>query len=473
MELGVSDSGDLIDVKAVETIHQIEHQQDGYIGLCRKANDGWHNMAGVPVHQLREYLPQLLPFLLEDAYFTVNAAWKAKPWSNADTGLPVPCRRESDLRYLNACYVDLDIYKGGEPLGLWEAMSFIGKAQDENKIPPASIIGRSGRGVYMLWLLNNGRQGAMQRAFPAEIALYKRVNAAIQEVLHKLEPRLEVDPIKDAARVLRLPGSINSSSPTRDRVEFLIQATRGKGIAPSYSLAELAEELGVRNHIYPTGKRKQVEQDFYSTMFENGRPIKNRGSCPARRKGRLATGQYRLEDLKVIEQVQGGFKQGSRRQSIMRFAHFAKAAGWTLSDIVEEAKSIGANCSPAYPSDKSDSPVAKIVDEVWISQTKQWRNDDLAKFFGVTHDFAEEHGLHSIIPASTKAIREALPSSRTLAREARREAILGILRDHPGRLPSSRELASSLEALGHKTSHETARVDLEAVLPLHRAEMTR
>lgn len=454
--------GDAIDVDTIELIHGIERQQDGFITFCRKVRGSGHqDLAGVKLAELRQWLPELLPWLVRDAYFTVNAAFKGGMGKNRVTGLPDTrvfvrgkydgtIRREARLRYLNACYVDLDCYKAG--LKWSDGVGVVLRAQDENIIPPASIIVRSGRGIYLLWLLSSEREGAQQRAFASEVVLYKQINRSLIATLNKYEPRLCADSqAADAARILRVPGSEHTKA--EQPVVAQVQVIEG-GRVPVFTLKGLAEFYGL-----PVTPQLPEHSSTYL------RPIKKRGSCPARRRGAIATGHRRLSDVHAITQHRGGIAQGKRFVSLRYLCQFARAAGYTLSDIESMAADFAQTCRPPYPSDDDDVPVVEIVKGVWLeNRGRKLNNDSIAKFFQVTPELAEELNLQSIIPEAVRDARAAEPGPRAQAQVARREIIRGVIARHPGIRPSIGGIGAELDAADLHAARDTISRDIKAVL---------
>lgn len=439
-----------IDIDTIELIHGIERQQDGYVSFCRKINDDHQDLAGIKITELRQHFPQIQRWLLRDAYFSVNASWRAAPYINKRTGLPSAWRQEKrDLRYLNACYCDLDCYKAN--LKWSQGVQLVMQAQDDNIIPPASIIGRSGRGVYLLWLLTSERLGAQQRAFPQEIALYKQINKAIISNLDEYRPELSIDKVAfDASRILRIPGSVHTKADAK--VIFMVQVVQG-GRVPTYTLGQLAQRFEI-----PVMPPPSSPSEIYL------RPIKSRGSAPARRKGKIATGNYRLSDLLTLAQHRGGFKQGKRWKSISNACYFAKAAGYTLRDIEKQARKLAKKCQPPYPSDKNDTPISEIVKAIWVRYTPRFNNDYLARFFDVTPELADELDLHSIIPAKVARERAKEPSQQAQDRTQRRKIIKQIICKQPGNIPSLRKLKARLEHKDLSASVATIKKDFDSIL---------
>lgn len=114
-------------------------------------------------------------------------------------------RRLEYLKELKAQFIDLDIYKTGFTK---EQIIMHLEAEHFNKtIPRPNLIIDSGRGLYLIWLLNS----VPSKALP----LWK----AIEEYLYSVLKQFGADrQALDPTRVLRVPGSINSKSNTKVEV---------------------------------------------------------------------------------------------------------------------------------------------------------------------------------------------------------------------------------------------------------------
>lgn len=117
-------------------------------------------------------------------------------------------RRLEYLKELKAQFIDLDIYKTGFTK---EQIIMHLEAEHFNKtIPRPNLIIDSGRGLYLIWLLNS----VPSKALP----LWKAIEEYLYSVLKPFgADRQALDP----TRVLRVPGSINSKSNTK--VEIIEQ----------------------------------------------------------------------------------------------------------------------------------------------------------------------------------------------------------------------------------------------------------
>jgi hypothetical protein len=294
---------------------------------------------------------------------------------------------------------------------------------------------------------------------PQEIALYKTLSEKVHDVLNAYEPRLVADTTqqKRLLGLLRVPGSINSKSGLP--VIANLQAVAGVGV-PVFTLAELAEFFKVPS--VPQIPRR--ERALY--LSGSGRPVKHPGSCPARRRGRIASADKRLQDLSGIWQHRQGIEQGKRYVSLWYLAEFSKAIGRSLSDTQELVERYAEKCRPPYPSDSDDVPVSEIVKAVWSepSRCRRFKSASLAKFFDVTPELADELTLQSIIPDATRQARAAAPGPRAQARSTRRDIIKAMLAEHPGRVPSVRQVKARLQGAGSGGSLGVISRDIKAEL---------
>lgn len=107
-------------------------------------------------------------------------------------------RKVENLKHLNALYVDIDCYK----LGLLpEQVLYVLQEDYYNSIIPVpSLVISSGRGMYLIWKISEDRN-ALSRWQKIENALIDRLSD------------FGSDPqASDAARILRIPNTVNSKS---------------------------------------------------------------------------------------------------------------------------------------------------------------------------------------------------------------------------------------------------------------------
>ena len=199
----------------------------------------------IPRSELSQWFPELVEWLAEDSYFSINSYWIARDKHTkrlARTSphpefahLPYPAQDERLTTNLNACYVDIDIYNV-PGLDFGTAAGALMSLADSGKIPHPSIYLNSGRGLWALWLLRDNRNpNESPPAFPSLKGLYKRINKTLNARLGKIGADTQAT---DAARFLRVPGSVNTKGPSK--VSYLL-AANPEGKPFTYTLEELAD----------------------------------------------------------------------------------------------------------------------------------------------------------------------------------------------------------------------------------------
>ncbi len=110
-------------------------------------------------------------------------------------------RRLEYLKELKAHFIDLDIYK--TKFTKEQVLMRLDEEYFNKRIPRPNLIIDSGRGLYLIWMINSVPSQALPLWKAVEEYLYKelKVFGADRQAL-------------DATRVLRVPGSINSKSNT-------------------------------------------------------------------------------------------------------------------------------------------------------------------------------------------------------------------------------------------------------------------
>nr|WP_302661089.1 hypothetical protein [uncultured Clostridium sp.] len=132
----------------------------------------------------------------EDMYASVNSFYS-----------PVGCI-SSKTKKLNALFIDLDYYNVKQLKGL-NAEEVIQVLRKEVDYPEPSIYIDSGNGLYLMWLLNNTYATTSSRAYWRKIE---------ETLIRVFEPYGADTKVKDPARVLRIPGTINSKTGRMARV---------------------------------------------------------------------------------------------------------------------------------------------------------------------------------------------------------------------------------------------------------------
>jgi hypothetical protein len=404
--------------RAIRVIHRAN---DGYVTLHRKAVVGtkerWIDIGSVEVFNLLSKSPELAAELAVDSYFSINSPYRTAPWRIERTGLPHPARQRGDFRWLNACYADLDCHR----IGLSDDAALLAVMQmvDRGELLQPSIVVRSGRGAWLLWLLVDEKDRSIpQRAWPEKIEAYCRIQRAIVRRLANLgADRACVD----VSRVMRVPGSLNTkASSGSQRVKFSEQASAcGERIA--YTLSEMASAVGVRS------KKTSV----LPTPQPNCRqwPTSTRNHSSA---GLRVRWQNALADFETLRHLRSGFRKGCRTTSVLLYAYLLNRNGLTGQQVQSAVLTLAAECQPPLE-------VGKALRTMNDACKLKWpiRHATLARKLVVT-DQEREHLTHWFPPARTSC-RERI---------TRRHALILSLVGNMGNVPSQRGMAKLLASNG-------------------------
>ena len=203
-----------------------------YINIVHGNSEGWITRAEISNHNYKQwhykYLQLLeLKFKEHNVYITLNTFYKTY-------------RRLEYLKELKALFIDLDTYKTG--FTKEQILMNLNDNHFKQSIPIPNLIIDSGRGLYLIWLINK----VPSMALP----LWK----AVEEYFYKTLKEFGADrQALDATRILRVPGSINSKTNTEvkiiDEYNYLYDL---REIQNEY-MPELSEKVSVRR-----GRPKKV-----------------------------------------------------------------------------------------------------------------------------------------------------------------------------------------------------------------------
>ena len=456
-----------IDVDMISLIHR---HNDGFICFVRKTNrllfgkDGkpkkFETLFSVKLDELKNCFPEFAVYLLTDSYFSVNSFYRTKVWLNKLTDKPDVERREKYLRYLNACYVDLDFYKSSERLSFANVSYIIQKMTEDGLIPAPSIITNSGRGAYLMWLLIDEKSGlpVAPKAYQENIILYKAINKAIGKRMTQLSWDNRAI---DGARVLRVPGSYHLKA---DRIVKYQLQFNNAGRVFFYTLRELANFCGLPYLQKPdlTEVRKVITGEFQP--FPLYRKTKKKGSRPNNIKGFRILNLKRIQDLLTIEQFYGGFCHGVRRRRITLLSEFMRKAGFSKDETREALRKMAGNCKPPYPHEENDTPVEQILKNVYSNKKgtcRRWKNEKLCQELKITTELAMELNLLTIVPKEITWERKRQPSQREVKRQERQTAIYEILIKYFD--ASIREVQKALNDVNIKASIGTLQKEIPEI----------
>lgn len=297
---------------------ELHRNHDGNITFHRKHGGKWEDIAAIPADRLYSYFPQMRSLLLKDAYFSLHG-FQNTGKKKTKFGFQRPFRKAHNVQYLTSCFVDIDCHEAGCSVG--DAIGHIIDQQDAKTIPNASLLMRSGRGVWAFWFLKD----------PDKPELPQRAYGRSQELWHKLQTTL-IDQfryfgsdvkVKDLSRVTRVPGSINTKVDMQ--VKYWLQGN-ARGERYIYTLQELADFYRLDPPTPPEAVTKRV------TKIESRSETNGKGNNGYLRRWEKAHDQFRN-----LWAMRGVFKEGTRNQAVLIYCRILKGLGLSRDEIWEAA----------------------------------------------------------------------------------------------------------------------------------------
>lgn len=179
--------------QVLRKVEEYEDESQIYINAIHGKSKGWITKAEINEGVFRQWhykLNQLLDidFTQENTYISLNTFYKTY-------------RRIENLKEINCIHMDLDTYK--TKFTKTQILMNLDDNYFGKIIPIPNLIIDSGRGLYLIWLI----EPVPYMALP----LWKAIEEYIYKELKEFgADRMALDP----TRVLRVPGSINSKSNT-------------------------------------------------------------------------------------------------------------------------------------------------------------------------------------------------------------------------------------------------------------------
>ncbi|BAL01856.1 replication protein (plasmid) [Oscillibacter valericigenes Sjm18-20] len=159
-------------------------------------------------------------FNCPDTYISMNTYCSKRNDKKPESG-----RKVSNVKRLNALYVDLDCYK----IGMTQEQVLFALEEDcfGHSIPVPTFVINSGRGLYLIWKLKNEDRNALPRW------------ESVEEYLFSQCRDFNADPqALDAARILRVPFTVNSNN------NASVSIMRFTDV--SYTLYEISQEFSIK-----------------------------------------------------------------------------------------------------------------------------------------------------------------------------------------------------------------------------------
>lgn len=268
-----------------------EHDSRGFVAVCTEDGAGKFHQWCVKPSNLAAYLD------------FIEAGNRMNVWLSQGE-FSGPNRRIVNLVRMGVCFLDLDVYKS--PAKDWSRQQVLEKIHDlcrEAGIPSPSLIVFSGRGYQVKWLLSS----YLPRAALVRWNL-------VQEQLVALFKPLGADPAaKDAARILRLIGTINLKS--GKRVEVVYAQGRSIDTAAAFDFEQMTKAL------LPLDRQRKSAKPPANAPFQllpDAEPASRNGK-KTQLKGinTRVLAWDRLEDLRTLAAMRGGIGEGMRNTYLL------------------------------------------------------------------------------------------------------------------------------------------------------------
>lgn len=234
------------DIRPIELIHR---RAKHHVPFYRIGETGeMEELFSLPADGMESLFPDYVPSLDKDCFFAINGFFQSPKMRRMT-------RQKKHLQRINAAFVDIDCHELGITQG--QAIGAIIDRMDSGAIPSVSLMVKSGRGVWCLWLLSDRRKeeaGYGQRVTKYAIPMAELIQ---RDLWRRLQGLGADSHARDLCRITRVPGSINGKSGSR--TEYWIRSDESGRVA-TYELDELAGLLGVVPPWGQTERQKCLEK---------------------------------------------------------------------------------------------------------------------------------------------------------------------------------------------------------------------
>ena len=316
---------------------------NGKIALARKLPCGGWQQESVAYPSLVERIPSLIG--QRDVYVSMNRFWGS--------------RRMDRITTCSALYCDLDYYNSKHAHLTPEQIRYLAlvKLHDANKPPPTLTV-FSGRGLTMVWLHSE--------IPPAALSRWNKCQESIFETLSELG----ADPCaRDATRVFRLAGTVNSKSGREVRLLDINDST--------WDFDTLADEL------LPRSRQELTEERMRRQVPQAARRKK-----PVVRHTARSLWQNRLKELKQLadQRWPQGIPSG-HRDTWLFIASVAQS--WLVpSDALDQRiVSLARHYCPAWSGSSTLSRMVSVrsrADDAAKGRTREWKGKNVDSRYRMT-----------------------------------------------------------------------------------------
>lgn len=328
--------------EAIEHINAVHKNESGFIVLAQKTSGRWEE---------RFYKKEILISLIKnniinldlDTYISTNS------FSNPKRG-----RGEGNIFTMNGFFVDIDNHlETNKYLKREDEDSLIYFLKEDyfyGKLPEPTLTINSGRGLQLFWTIENLPKKAL---FTWKVFQGKFLKELDDFSIKNYETDKNV---KDASRVLRLAGTLNSKSKTVAHV------------LSNNSITYRVDELGEGYFPY-TPKAKKV----LSKSIGNSNKVTNINYNIFRLNG------DRLRDLNILYNLRGGdIQQGQRENFLFLYSYYYLLSSRNEEILFEELKELRDGFSDKFDNVTNSQIKAIIRHNVKIA--KNWKDEKFKKY---------------------------------------------------------------------------------------------
>lgn len=370
--------GQALKTPKVDYIDNVHSKSKGWITRSVISKDGytqWHYKYA----ELKD-----LDLTGENIYITLNTFYK-------------PCRRLEYIKELNALFIDLDTYN--TKFNKEQILMDLEQNYFNKKVPIPNYVIDSGRGMYLIWLINS----VPSKALP----LWK----AVQEYLYSQLECFGADrKALDATRILRVPGSINSKAKTvvgiLDEYDYV------------YDLREIQHEF------LPELKPKEKKR---------GRPRKINFVYRER-----SLYYARIQDITKLCELREYSLKGKRELILFLYRYYLCVFTEDVQKALEDVLELNSMFTPPL-NENEVRKATRSAEKVYIDKVKEYKykNSTLIELLEITED--EERYMTTIISNKEYRRRDREYQRKVYDSQKAKEKYQEKLRAN-GRLPKKVEL---------------------------------
>lgn len=341
-------------VNTINYINAIHGKDNSYVFVCN-TNPSWQQKSFL-TSELTNENNLNNNYNCYDCYISMN-------------NFKYPRRTNNAVKELTSFYVDLDIYK--KNLTKEQVLFFLEEDYFEVEIPTPTFIIDSGRGLYLIWNIEN-----------IDISLrskWKEIQKIIAEKLVDFGADFNC---LDEARIFRLPGTINSKNGKRT------------SIIDTYKYTYTLEEFQIFYEDILSKKEKKREEKKKKNI-NNKKEFKNKNICTFVHRERSLY-LSRLADLEtLIELRQEEEFEGSRELILFLYRYWYAKYTNNLAEAKNRMLSLNKKIKNSFREEKIIIDTDSVDRAIKDKKEYKYTNERLIKLLQITKE--EEEKLITII----------------------------------------------------------------------------